>query len=220
MIKKSLSLEHELLPAKNHNEKQPLLLMLHGFGSNEEDLFSMAPMLNQNHLIVSARAPINLPWGGHAWYEIDFDNKGGKMSNIPQAKQSMKLILDFIEEVHQAYGTDKENVSLLGFSQGSILSYGLALSYPQLFKNIIALSGYVLKDIVPAQYRKKELAHLKIFASHGTQDEVLPVAWARQGVKVLEQLEIKLEYHEYEMGHGVNQDCFNDVQRWWMMHGR
>ncbi len=214
MTKADLSLVHEVLQPKNKSEKPPLLLLLHGYGSHEQDLFSMAPMLNEDCLIVSARAPLTLPWGGFAWYEIDFDNKGGKMSNIPQAKKSLSKILKFIDEVHEAYDTNPEKTHLLGFSQGCILSYALALNHPEKFQKIFALSGYILKDTIPEKFKGSELAHLDIFASHGTMDEVLPVEWARNAVKILEKLNIQYQYMEYAMGHGVNQQCFDDLQKW------
>lgn len=214
MTKANLSLVHEILAPKNKIENPPLLLMLHGYGSHEQDLFSMAPMLNENCLIVSARAPISLPWGGFAWYEIDFDNRGSKMSNIDQAKDSMQLILSFIDEVHEAYGTDRSKTHLFGFSQGCILSYGLALTHPSKFQKILGLSGYILKDIIPAQFKASELAHLDVFASHGTQDEVLPVDWARNAMKVLEKLNVSHQYREYPMGHGVSPECFEDLKKW------
>ena len=214
MTKANLSLTHEILEPKNKSDKPPLLLMLHGFGSHEQDLFSMAPMLNEDCLIVSARAPLTLPWGGYAWYEIEFDNSGAKKSNVPQAKESLETILKFIDEVHKAYGTDPEKTHLFGFSQGCILSYALALSHPQKFQKIFALSGYIMKDLIPEKFKSSELAHLDVFASHGTQDEVLPVGLARNAVKILEKLKVSHQYKEYAMGHGVNQQCFDDLQKW------
>lgn len=214
MTKANLSLTHEVLEPKNKTEKPPLLLMLHGFGSHEQDLFSMAPMLNDDCLIVSARAPLTLPWGGYAWYEIEFDNSGAKKSNVPQAKDSLEIILKFIDEVHNAYGTDPEKTHLFGFSQGCILSYALALSHPQKFQKIFALSGYIMKDLIPEKFKSSELAHLDVFASHGTQDEVLPVDLARNAVKILEKLKVSHQYKEYPMGHGINQQCFDDLQKW------
>lgn len=214
MIKTELSLVHELLPPKHEGNKPPLLLLLHGFGSHEQDLFSMAPMLNEKCLIVSARAPITLQWGGFAWYEIDFSNPGSKMNNIPQARESLSAILKFIEQVQEAYGTDPEQTHLLGFSQGSILSYALALNYPAKFQKVMALSGYIIKELVPERYQPEDIQHLDVFASHGTQDEVLPVEWARSSMKVLEQLHIRHQYREYLMGHGVSPECFDDLKKW------
>ncbi len=214
MVSKNLSLEHKVLaPVKKH-EKPPLLLVLHGYGSDENDLFSMAPMLNQQFLVVSARAPLSIGFGGFAWYEINFSNDGVKTSNTSQAKEAMEMVRKFIVEVHEAYGTDSEQVSLLGFSQGAILSYGLSFNYPKEFNSIIALSGYIMADLLPKQYDLAAVRALAIFASHGVQDEVIPIDWARKAAAFLEKMKCDFSFKEYAMGHGVNQNCFEDLQRW------
>lgn len=215
MEKKTLSLVHNVLPARSPDEKPPLLLMLHGYGSHENDLFSFADMLNEKATVVSLRAPLSLPWGGFAWYEINFEELGrGKMSNVPQARESIELIRKVIGEIHQAYGTDPGRVWLLGFSQGAILSYGLSLNYPKEFSKVIALSGYVMKDLIPEKYKPEEMQHLDYFQSHGTQDDIIPVEWARQAPKVLEQLKLRHQYREYPIGHGVSPACFEDLKLW------
>ena len=215
MQKKNLSLVHEVMAPEQASEKPPLLIMLHGFGSHEQDLFSMAPMLNTKFMIVSARAPLTLPWGGFSWYEINFEELGGgKMSNIPQARDSVGRIETFVKEAQEAYGADPDNTWLMGFSQGCILSYAVALRSPQNFKGVLALSGYILKDITPDHFNPSDLQNLDFFVSHGIQDEVLPVEWARESVKVLEQLHIRHQYNEYPMGHGVNPQCFDDLKDW------
>lgn len=215
MEKQELSLVHQILFPEEPIEKPPLLLMLHGYGSHENDLFATAPMLNEKCTVVSLRAPITLPQGGFAWYEIDFNALGtGRMSNVEQAKESREKIRRFIAEAHEAYGTDPEKVWLLGFSQGAILSYGLSLGYPKEFSRVMALSGYVLKELVPETYRPEDIRHLEFFASHGTSDDVLPVEWARQTMKMLEELKISHQYREYPIGHGINHEGFADMKVW------
>jgi phospholipase/carboxylesterase len=214
MQKKDLSLIHEIMPPQNPTEKAPLLLMLHGFGSHENDLFGMAQMLNKEFFIVSARAPLTLGFGGFAWYEINFDEAGSKMSNVEQAKDSLHKIEHFIDELVEAYPIDERDINLMGFSQGCILSYGLILNNPKRYRKVLALSGYILKDIIPTQFKKEELRDLDLFISHGTQDEVLPVDWARQSLKVFEQLNVAHKYQEYPMGHGVSPECFQDMKKW------
>lgn len=215
MIQEDIQLVHQVLQPELREEKPPLLLMLHGYGSNEQDLFSMAPMLNNKALVVSLRAPIALAWGGFAWYEIDFTQLGrGKMSNIDQAKASLVLLQEEIPRIHAQYGTDPNRTWIMGFSQGCILSYALSLNQPERFSKVLALSGYILKELVPEKYKPHSLGQLDFFVSHGTQDEVLPVEWARTAVSVLEELHISHQYKEYPMGHGVNPACFEDMKKW------
>jgi len=216
MDTKELSLTHLVLQADQPDTpKPPLLLMLHGYGSHENDLFSMAPMLNKKATVVSVRAPKTLPWGGFAWYDIQFENIGrGKISDIPEAKESLQKIKNFIPEVHEAYGTDPEQTWLMGFSQGCILSYALSLNYPDMVSKVMALSGYILKDLMPEKFAAQQLKHLDFFVSHGKVDEVLPIDWARTAVQILEKLKVSHQYREYQMGHGITPQCFDDLKMW------
>ena len=179
MINTSLSLQH-IIRESTLTENAPLLILLHGYGSDENDLFSFANELPEELFIISAKAPYPMQPYGNAWYAINFDAEKGKWNDNEQAKQSRDLIATFIEEVSEHYPINKNNVSLLGFSQGSILSYAVALSYPEKVKNIVALSGYVNHDILPEDLNQKDYSNLDFYCSHGSVDQVIPVDWARQ----------------------------------------
>lgn len=199
---------------KIKKEKNPLLLLLHGYGSNEEDLFSFASELPGDYYVVSARAPYNLQPYGHAWYAITFDADQNKFSDDNQAIESRDLIAKFIDELVSELPIDPENVTLIGFSQGTILSYAVALSYPEKIKRVVALSGYLNEGILASEYEKKDLKNLKMFVSHGTQDQVIPVDWARKAPEALKNLGIEVTYKEYPIGHGVSPQNFYDLKNW------
>ena len=199
---------------KIKHEKNPLLLLLHGYGSNEEDLFSFASELPQDHYVISVRAPYDLQPYGHAWYAIHFDADENKFSDNVQAKQSVELIAGFIEEIVKQYPIDAKNVTLIGFSQGAILSYATALTYPEKVAKVVALSGYFNKEIMPEVIDTKAISHLKFFVSHGSVDQVIPVEWARKAKPALENLGLEVEYHEYPVGHGVAPQNFFDFKNW------
>ncbi|UFH46133.1 dienelactone hydrolase family protein [Flavobacterium galactosidilyticum] len=210
----NLSLEFKIREPKVKLEKNPLLLLLHGYGSNEADLFSFAEELPDNYYIISARAPYDMQYGSYAWYAINFDADQNKFSDNEQAKTSRDLIATFIDELIQTYPIDANNVSLIGFSQGSILSYAVALSYPEKVQKVVAMSGYLNLDIVTEDYLKNTFNNLKIFASHGTVDQVIPVEWARKTPAILENLGIAVTYKEYPVGHGVAPQNFYDFNNW------
>jgi phospholipase/carboxylesterase len=214
MTPKNLSLYHLLRPPKNNQAKAPLMIMLHGYGSDENDLFSFAPELPEELFIISVRAPYAMQPYGNAWYAIYFDNTSGKFSDTEQAKESRDLIATFIDEAVAAYDVDAQNITLLGFSQGTILSYAVALNYPEKVKNIIALSGYVNKELLPEDIDKKDYSQLDVYASHGSVDQVIPVEWARKAKPFLDQLKIKNTYSEFPVGHGVNPQNFFEFKRW------
>ena len=194
--------------------KNPLIILLHGYGSNEEDLFSFAPELPKEYYVISVRAPFDLQPYGHAWYAIHFDADENKFSDNDQAKESVKLIANFIDEMVKEYPIDTENINLIGFSQGAILSYATALTYPEKISKVVALSGYFNQEIVPEVIDTKAISHLKFFVSHGSVDQVIPVEWARKAKPALENLGLEVEYQEYPIGHGVSPKNFLDFKNW------
>jgi len=208
----TLSLTH-VVRESSLKENAPLLILFHGYGSDENDLFSFATELPEELFIVSARAPYPMQPFGNAWYAINFDAEKGKWSDNEQAIKSRDLIASFIDEVIAKYPVNKDNVSLLGFSQGSILSYAVALTYPEKIKNIIALSGYVNSDLFEIK-TKDNYKHLSFYCSHGSVDQVIPVDWARQSPKFLEALDIDYKYSEFPVGHGVAPQNFYEFKDW------
>mgnify|MGYP003112675787 FL=1 len=209
-----LSLIHLVRPSSITTGKAPVLIMLHGYGSDENDLFSFANELPEELLIISARAPYKLQPYGNAWYAINFDAVQGKFSDNEQAKESRSAISNFIDEVITNYPVDKDNITLLGFSQGTILSYAVALSEPAKVKNVIALSGYINTEIISSGYEKNDFSGISIYASHGSQDQVIPVSWARKAPEVMKQLEIEHSYSEFPVGHGVHPQNFTELKKW------
>lgn len=192
--------------------KTPILFLLHGYGSHEEDLYSFANYLPEEYLIISLRAPLTLGFGGYAWYSIHFNEQQDKWSDDAEAKRAQDIILYNIDYHLEQFKLEGQKVSLLGFSQGAILSWAVGLSHPERIDKIIALSGYVNEDIFG--YAKEGLDQLRIFSSHGTEDPTLPVDWARKGIALVEKKDLKVEYKEYPAGHSINPENFADLLAW------
>jgi phospholipase/carboxylesterase len=209
-----MSLFYIVREPKLKQNKNPLLLLLHGYGSNEEDLFSFASELPGEYYVVSVRAPFDMMYGSYAWYAINFDADENKFSDIGQARESRDIIAAFIDETIANPLIDADNVTLIGFSQGSILSYAVALSYPEKVKRVVAMSGYFNPEIAVDDFAGNDFSNLKIFASHGSDDQVIPVEWARKSIPVLEHLKIPVVYKEYPVGHGVAPQNFFDFKNW------
>lgn len=193
-------------------DKNPLLLLIHGYGSNEEDLFSFATELPDHYYVISVQAPYQVPPYGFAWYAITFDADMNKFSDDTQAIESRDTLVQFIDEVCAKYPIDKENVNLVGFSQGAILSYAVALTYPEKVNKVVALSGYFNPAILNPKTDLSAYKNIKIFGSHGTVDQVIPVEWARKTSEFLKPYNISFEYNEYPVGHGVAPKNFFDFK--------
>lgn len=192
----------------------PVLILLHGYGSNEQDLFSFASELPSDSYVISVRAPYDMMYGSYAWYAINFDADENKFSDIGQARQSRDLLVQCIDELVQTYPIDPKQVTLIGFSQGCILSYSIAVSYPEKVQRVVALSGYFNTDIAVEGFEEKDLKHLQIFASHGSVDQVVSVEWARKAAPKLEALGVQVTYKEYPVGHGIAPQNFFDFRDW------
>ncbi|WP_144280835.1 alpha/beta hydrolase [Chryseobacterium echinoideorum] len=205
-----MNLNYIVREPENITSSTPILFMLHGYGSNEQDLFSFRESLPADWIIVSFRAPHSTEFEGFSWYDIDFNNPD-KFVDVEQANEALQAVTEHIMAIINNYGlTGKTH--LCGFSQGGILCYSLALRYPELFNLVACLSCYpeekLLTDIVRD---KKKLENLRFFISHGTDDAIIPLDWGRKAAELLYDLSCYFSFREYMSGHGVNQKNYMDL---------
>ncbi len=200
-------------PRQPGEDRPPLLILLHGYGSNEADLYGLAPHLDPRFLIVSARAPYTLMHGSYAWFEIDWTDTG--MTIDPnQADASRRLVIEFIGAAIGAYGADPRRVYLCGFSQGAILASSVALTMPELVAGAVLMSGRVPDELKPLIAPAARLAGKPFLVVHGVYDTVLPIQNGRASRAILEKLPIELTYREYPMAHEVSAESLADVTAW------
>ncbi|WP_297814977.1 dienelactone hydrolase family protein [uncultured Polaribacter sp.] len=200
----------ERLPKKNSEKPAPLLVLLHGYGSNEMDLYSFADELQDELHIVSLRAPHSLGGQGFAWYSINFDADQNKFSDLDEARVSQSKIAEFIDTFIANNEIDTNKIFVLGFSQGAILSYGLSLNSSKI-QHVIALSGYLNEDLIKSWPKEHTTDY---FISHGSVDQVIPVTLARKAPVILTEKGIANSFQEYPVGHGVHPQNFYDFKSW------
>jgi phospholipase/carboxylesterase len=126
----------------------------------------------------------------------------------------MEILIKCIDMACEKYPINKNNISLLGFSQGTILGMATALNHPSKIKNVIGLSGYINHDILPKNTNDLDYSNLNFYCSHGTVDQVIPIDWARQTPVFLKSLNIKHTYSEFPVGHGVTPNNFYELRDW------
>jgi phospholipase/carboxylesterase len=212
-LDKQLSLIHLVRKPTMKEDRPPLLLLLHGIGSNERDLFDLAPYLDQRFLILSLRAPNTIGRDSYAWFQIDYSPQGSQL-NAEQAEDSRQKLITFIGEAVTAYGADPERVYLMGFSQGAIMSASIALTRPDLIAGAVLMSGRILPQIQTLIAPVEQLQGLPILVVHGTLDQVLAIENGRNSRDLLSALPVNLTYHEYAMGHTVSEESLADVTKW------
>jgi phospholipase/carboxylesterase len=147
--------------------RMPLLVLLHGYGADEHDLFGLVPYLPEGIAVASVAAPLAPPWPmpGRSWYAIE-----GLDGRSPEAVTvAAEALLRWLDDA----AADAPSVALLGFSQGAAVSLQALRLAPERFGSVVALSGYVAPGELPNDEALTELRP-PVFWGRGTHDDVIP----------------------------------------------
>jgi len=178
---------------------QCTLVLMHGLGSDEQDMLGFAEELDSRIEVICLRAPI--AYGpGYAWFDIQWTLKGIQIDE-QQYWNSVSHVADYLRSL------ERENLLIGGFSQGAMMSLGVLNQPPEIANGAVLLSGRGIIDACPD-------FNGSVFHAHGTLDEVIPIQEARSLRQSLQSLGDRYEYHEYQMGHGINQEEVNDLNQW------
>ena len=203
-------LNYKIQKADKYPNKSGAFFLIHGYGSNSEDLFSFKTYLPKNLCIISLEAPIQLEIGSYAWYSINYNQDFKKWSNNEEATSSIEKIYKTINFLLRKYNLNNNDISLLGFSQGAILSWAIGFNYPKFIRRIIALSGYINEELI-----NNHDITFKVFSSHGIIDPIIPVDWARTSIKKYIKKDNKdFIYNEYNEGHTLSENNLIDFLNW------
>jgi phospholipase/carboxylesterase len=176
-----------------------LVILLHGYGSNEEDLLQLAPYFPDTCRIVSLRAPFMLMPGSNCWYELDF-TPNGIVSDISQAQQSLARVNESIDAAITAFECDPRRVFVVGFSQGGGLA-GLVAMHRHDLAGVAVLSGINPYGLSSTPLDAPQCPMLVV---HGTFDEVVPVHIGHSTRDQLTDAGANVRYVEYPIGHTVD----------------
>jgi phospholipase/carboxylesterase len=183
------------------------LILLHGVGSNEANLASMAQSLPEGLEVILLRAPLQVGPQGFAWYQVNFTSNGPSF-NQEQAEASRHLLHTFIDALPQL------PTVIAGFSQGGIMSASLGVTEPELVQGFAILSGRMLREIAPKVASPERLKSVSAFIAHGHHDGVLPVDWAKEADAWLDRIGVVHETHFYEMAHEIVAEELADFSTW------
>ncbi len=208
--RKHLSLTFlDLAPAAPDNA--PLMILLHGYGSNEKDLIQLAPMLHQGLRYISVRAPHTLDVGMFGWFPLGFTPTGITV-DYAAAEEARLQFISFIREILAEYKPAGGKLFLMGFSQGSVMSYMTAFSEPGLLHGVIACSGQLPERNLPLD--NPALRKLPFVVLHGLYDDVLPIAKGRASREWLQQRVDDLTYQEYPIAHQIADEGIRLIHSW------
>lgn len=205
------SLVYKFLPPRIISaEKSPALILLHGRGADENDLLGLAPELDERLMLFSVRAPFQFPFGGFTWFDLDEQGNADQKMFI----ESYNRLFSLLDEIVAKHSTDTKKIFLMGFSMGTIMAYAMALTQPERFAGVVAQSGF-LREIPSLALKWNELQHCPFIITHGTQDTVIPVTWARKTRDLFTaKSNADVVYKEYPMGHQISDASLADVMQW------
>lgn len=191
----------------------PLVVLLHGRGSNEQDLLSLAPHLPETAMLVTPRAPFPAaPWGygtGWAWYRYIGEDRPEPDSFA----EAQRELADLLRSLPALLPVRPGPVVVGGFSQGATMSLGLALRDRELLSMVLCFSGF-LPSHPTVQATAETVAGTRFFWGHGTRDGNIPFALAERGRAALRAAGAALETHDYPIGHWIAPEELADAAEW------
>lgn len=213
-LQSDLSLSYLVHEPSVKTTNPPVIILLHGYGSNEADLFGLQSQLPANFLVISARAPITMSENSFQWFRMETVN-GVIQGNQQDLKSSREKIKTFIKEATAKYKADAKNVYLCGFSQGAMMSYEVGLTSPELLKGIAPLSGKIFDSLKAIVKSSAALKALKVFIGHGDADTRVAYSYATEADSYLKKLGLSPTLHTYkDLPHSISQAELKDLSIW------
>ena len=190
-------------PAAATTPRPWLLVLMHGVGSNEQDLMGLAPQIPERFHVLSLRAPFRMGPGAHAWFDFSIEPNGERTINEAQEAQSRALVAQTIASAAEQLSIPPERVVVGGFSQGGIMALSLLLTQPALMQAAMVWHGRLLTQMLPQAAPPDALRGKQMWLSHGTHDNVIPLAHAQAIAHHMAPLPVTLAYHEFPGAHEI-----------------
>ncbi|MFN6535367.1 MAG: alpha/beta hydrolase [Nostoc sp. EkiNYC01] len=190
-----MSLQFINVPTANSQPPAGLIVTLHGWGANAEDVASLLPFINlPNYQFVLPNAPFPYPYSpvGRAWYDLRVENM---YEGLAEGRQ---LLIDLLQSLESSTGVPLSRTILSGFSQGGAMTLDVGSKLP--LAGLVVMSGYLHPDAVTAP--KGTISPTVI--THGRYDEVVPLQAAWKARETIESLGVAVEYHEFDTGHEID----------------
>ncbi len=170
-----------------------LIIALHGWGANAEDLASLVPYLNLPEFQFSfPDAPFPHPQTstGRAWYDLSNNSYEG-------LGKSRELLSEFITNQASSLDIPLSRTVLCGFSQGGAMTLDVGLKLP--LAGLVSLSGYLHPQVGIGLIASPP----PVLIAHGRQDTVVPLIAAHKAQETLQSLGVSVKYQEFDMGHEI-----------------
>jgi len=182
-----------------------LLLLLHGHLGNENVMWILTNPVPNTYWMLAPRAPVETAPGKYSWHEI-----GPEWASWETYQNLTKKLLERVDFWAKKNALDFKRINVIGFSQGAVMGYALALQYPQRVGKIAALAGFI-----PQGWKNKldesDLNQIQFFIAHGINDDIVPIKKAKQAAEWLKEKNARVTFCEADIGHKLSANCFNGL---------
>jgi len=182
---------------------RPLLVLMHGRGSHEKDLFSLAPLLPPEFALAALRAPLQLAPGSYSWFPVGEPG----MPSIVAADSAVAALVAWLDSVPVA-----TSVSLLGFSQGGAMAVHALRHAPERFAAVVNLAGFVIPGEAPADQALLTLVP-SVFWGSDPADPVIPAEAIARTAQWLPSHSTLAVRHYEGIGHSISREEITDVNK-------
>ncbi len=202
---------YRVRPAENATASVPLLIMCHGRGANDGDIYELVQFVNREVMVVAPRAPelySSDPRGSFQWFARPTPD-----ATLADLEKPLNLVLQLLEQLTSEFPIDRKLIFFGGFSQGAALSHIAAILHPEIVAGVIAHSGF----LPPSPALRANLFNAKgkpYFIAHGTEDELIGTERAQEARTLLEAVGAQVTYKEYPIGHATSPASRRDLADW------
>ncbi len=212
MTEPSLSFLHR--PADPSVTDPWLLVLMHGVGSNEADLFGLAAHVPANFHVISLRAPYAMGPSAYGWFAFTVGPQGERKINEPQEAASRETVAQTLAAASHQFNVPAERIVAGGFSQGGIMALSLLLTQPALIHAAMVMHSRLLPQVMPLLAPAEALQGKQLWLSHGTHDNVIPLAAAHAIRDLVKTLPIGMAYAEYPSAHEIIEEELVEAMGW------
>lgn len=193
----------------------PTIVALHGWGASAHDLIGLAPILHAGRaLVVCPQGPVVMDVGrgvpGYGWFPL----ASGQPPDPTAVQLAQGLLENFIDDVCGKYPVDPKKLVLAGFSQGGFMAYRIALSDPERYAGLLAMSSWLPAEMAADIEPSEAHARLPALVIHGSQDPMIPIDRAYASRDALLKLGVPVAFREYPMAHEIKPEALRDLVGW------
>lgn len=189
-------------------EDGPAVMMLHGWGGDENSMWILESALPSLPLVVSVRGTYSLPTGEFAWTT----DRGGLKASFRDFREVFDTIETVKRDIQLRNPQAPDRWVLMGFSQGAAAAFSTAACGAMRPAGIVSLAGFLPEGDL------SKLAGIPIYWGHGSRDEFVPIQRAEKDVHRLSSVNNNLEFCQADVGHKLGVECARGLKEWFSRH--